>query len=387
MGLWPTRAKTVVDDTTAALTASQDFPRPSARQFTSGIPVDVHAVSVADVPRDLVLSIPGVLRGVTLIATSIAGLPLERIDGQGNRIELGWLEQPEAGRPRFQTVKDTILDMVIEGRAIWRIHERDNGEAPRFGGCEYIKPSRIGDVILSNGGHTVLIDGKPVDPRDVIAFEGIHDGIRRHGARTCRTVLALEAAAKRYADTPLPSVALSNEGGYVMDDTEIDETIAEYKAARNAEGVAYIKDLKLQALSWDAAQLQLVEGRKYTNTLVAALLGLPEQYIPGADGGTGGGVTRYANVTQDARALVDYGLKQWIAAFESRLSMSDVQGRAWANQVTPRGTRVRVVIEGLLRGNSAELAEVVKTLIDAGVMTPTDAAPLFDFIPKGKVPA
>lgn len=380
MGLWPRNARAAVESTAAQLRAAEEFPSSTAvaRQYTSGIPVEVMGVSVSDVPRDLALSIPGLLRGLTLIATTIAGLPLERVAPSGNRVPLGWLEQPEAGRPRFQTVKDTIGDLILEGRAIWRVHERDTAGQPLRGGCEYIKPARIGDIALANRGHTITIDGQPVDPRDVIAFEGIHDGIRRHGARTIRTVLSLEAAAKRYADTPLPSVALHNESGYAMDDTEIDELHEEYKRARNAEGAAYIKDLKVIPLSWDAAQLQLVEGRKYTNTLIAALLGLPEQYIPGADGGTGGGVTRYANVTQDARALVDYGLKQWIGAFESRLSLMDLQ---------PQGDRVRVVIDGLLRGNAQEQAQVVEILIRSGVMDPADAGPLFDFLPKGRVPA
>lgn len=366
---------------------AEEFPSTSSvYQYTSGTAVPVWGVNVPEVSRELALSIPSVLRGVTLISTTIAGLPLERIDSRGQRVELGWLRQPEAGRPRFATVVDTITDLILDGRAYWRIIQRDTSGAPAFGGCEYIALHRIGDIRLADGGHTITIDGKVVDPGDVLAFEGIHNGIRRHGARLIRMLLSLEAAAKRYADTPLPSVTLVNESGYVLDDDEIDAALAEYKTARNQEGVGYVKDLKPVVTAWDSAQLQLVEARQYTNTLTASLLGLPEQYIPGAATSAGGAI-RYQNVTQDARALIDYGLKQWIAPFEARLSMSDIQGSAWANQVTPRGTTVRVVLDGLLRGNTKEQAEIAEILIRSGVITPEQAAAMFDFIPKGQVPA
>jgi phage portal protein BeeE len=362
---------------------AEEFPSTSsAVQYTSGLSVPVWGVNVPEVSRELALSVPGILRGVTLIATTIAGLPIERIDSRGQRVELGWLRQPEAGRPRFATIVDTVTDLIVDGRAYWRIIQRDGGGAPAFGGCEYIALHRVGDITLADGGHTITIDGKVVDPRDVIAFEGIHNGIRRHGARLIRTALALEAAAKRYADTPMPSVTLVNESGYVMDDDEIDATLAEYKAARNQEGVGYVKDLKPVITAWDAAQMQLVEARQYTNTLIAALLGLPEQYIPGSATSAGGAI-RYQNVTQDARALIDYGLKQWIGPFEARLSMTDIQGAAWSTQVTPRGTTIRVVLDGLLRGNTKEQAEIAEILIRSGVITPEQA----DFIPKGQVPA
>lgn len=365
---------------------AEEFPTTSSvYQYTSGISVPVWGINAPEVSRELAMSVPGILRGVTLISTTIAGLPIERIDGRGQRVELGWLRQPEAGRPRFATIVDTVTDLILDGRAYWRIIQRDATGAPAFGGCEYIALHRIGDITLADGGHTITIDGKIVDPRDVIAFEGIHTGIRRHGARLIRTALALEAAAKRYADTPMPSVTLVNESGYVMDDDEIDSLLAEYKTARNQEGVGYVKDLKPVVTAWDAAQMQLVEARQFTNTLIAALLGLPEQYIPGSATSAGGAI-RYQNVTQDARALIDYGLKQWIGPFEARLSMTDIQGSAWATQVTPRGTQVRVVLDGLLRGNTKEQAEIAEILIRSGVITPDQAAAMFDFIPKG-VPA
>jgi phage portal protein BeeE len=375
-----------MDDVQARVQASETWPTASTTMTTGGsFAVTMMDAYSSPVPRSLALSVPGVLRGITLIASTIAGLPLERVDANGRRVDLGWLAQPEAGRPRYHTTVDTITDLILDGRAYWLIHERDGAGAPRFGGVEYVALDRVGDILLTNGGHTITVDGKPVDPRNVIAFQGIHSGIRHHGARIIRTAIALEAAAKRYADTPMPSVTLVNDTGYEMDDTEIDALLTAYKTARNAEGVAY-STIKPVPTAWDAMQLQLVEARQFTNTQLANLLGLPAQYIAGAATSSGGTVS-YQNVTSDARSLIDYGLKEWIAAFESRLSMSDVQGSAWTTQVTPRGTTVRVSIDALLRGNPLERAQLYAQLIPLGVLTVDEARAMEDLAPTGRTPA
>lgn len=384
MALWPTRAKATLDE--VRLHAAETWPSEATTNTTGGLfPVTMYDAYSSPVPRSLALSVPGVLRGVTLIASTIAGLPLERVDSSGQRVDLGWLAQPEANRPRYHTTVDTLTDLILDGRAFWYIHERDGSGAPRFGGVEYVALERVGDIQLANGGHTITIDGKPVDPRNVIAFQGIHDGIRKHGARIIRTAIALEAAAKRYADTPMPAVTLVNDTGYEMDDTEIDALLSSYKAARNAEGVAY-STIKPVVNAWDAMQLQLVEARQFTNTQLANLLGLPAQYIAGAATASGGTVT-YQNVTSDARSLIDYGLKEWISAYESRLSMSDVQGAAWTNQVTPRGSTIRVSLDALLRGNPLERADLYAKLIPLGVLTVDEARAMEDLAPVGRTPA
>lgn len=369
------------------LTASETFPLAASSFTTGGFAVDIYSAYTSDVPRDLAMSVPGILRGVTLIATTIAGLPLERVDAAGQRVDLGWLDQPEAARPRFSTINDTVIDLILDGRSYWLVHERDGRGAPRFGGCEYIALTRVGDVSLANGGSTITVDGEPVDPRDVIGFSGWHDGIRRHGSRIIRTAVALEAAAKRYADTPMPAQVLVNTSGYELSDTEIDTLITDYKGARNQEGVGYVNaGVKPETIGFDAAQLQLVEARQFTNTQLANLLGLPAQYIAGAASSSGGTVT-YQNITQDSRALIDYGIKAPIGAVESRLSMSDTLGSAWDNQVTPRGTRIRVNLDGLLRGNSLERAQLYAQLIPLGVLTVDEARAMEDLAPVGRTPA
>jgi hypothetical protein len=385
MGLWPSRAARALDavqNPPAQVIASETFPGSSnVYQITTGMPVEVAGVFEAPVERNLALSVPGIHRGITLKSTTIAGLPLERFDAGDKRVALGWLEQPEPDRPRFATLTDTIDDLQLDGLAYWLIRRRDANNAPAFGGVEYLKLTRVGDITLSGGVRTITVDGRPVDPRDVIGFSGWHDGIRRRGARLIRTALALEAASRRYADTPLAAVTLVNKSGVPLNEEEIDELLVGYKKSRNQDGVGYANaEVDVVPTGFDSSQLQLVEARQFINTQLANLLELPAQYIAGASAGSGGDI-RYQNITQDARSLIDYGLKAPMMALESRLSMSDVAGNAWTNQVTPRGSTVRFSIDGLLRGNPLERAQLYQALIPIGVLTVEEARALEDLAP------
>lgn len=387
MGLWPSRASKSVASVTASLDNPEVFPSAAVYHMTTtGMPVPVSGMWDHPVSRELAMTVPGVQRGVTLLGTTYAGLPIERVDAEGNRVDLGWIDQPEAGRPRFSTFLDIGYDLIFDGVAYLRVHDRHSTGAPKRGGCEYISLDRLQDVQNSDGSRTILIDQRPVNPRDLIGFEGWDNGIRKHGARTIRTALALEAASRRYADTPLPSVTLVNTSGYDLSDTEIDDLIRGYKSSRNQEGVGYVNaGIEPKVVGFDAQQLQLVEARQFVNTQIANILGLPAWAIAGAASASGGNI-QYANISQDTRGLIDFGLKRLLNAVEARLSMSDVSGEAWTTQVTPRGTTVRFNLDGMLRGNALERAQVYQILVPLGVLTVDEARDIEDLAPQGGTP-
>lgn len=383
MGLWPKRASESVTDLRASLDNPETFPTGRLYEFKSLDGFDVAGSYEAPVSRALAMSVPAVHRGVTLLTTTVSGLDLERIDPSGKRVDLGWLEQPEPGRPRYATFTDIGTDIIFDSASYLRVWDRASNGAPKMGGCEYLDISRVSHVIEPDGRPGVLVDGKPVPRADIIGFEGWHNGIRRDGARTIRTALALEAAARRYADSPSPSVVLVNTSGYEMTDAEIDDLIAGYVRSRNQSGVGYANGgVDPKAIGFDAAQLQLVEARAFVNAQLANLIGVPAHLIAGASSMSGSNLT-YANVAQENRAFVDYGIKPLVRALESRLSMSDVTGRAWDNQVTPRGTVIRFELDGLLRGNPLERAQLYAQLIPLGVLTIEEAREMEDLAPTG----
>lgn len=389
VGLFPKRAQAAVDAVAPAIKASLPSGSAVVYDLTTGQRVAVAGVYDATISRDLALSIPGVLRGLTLKCTTVAKMDLERVAPDGTRLDPGWLEQPEATRPRFATINSLAFDLELSGRAFLRVLRRLPSGEPALGGCEYLALSRVADLDVQKMvdgrmvvERTITVDGIPADPRDVIAFEGYHDGILKHGARTLRTILALDAAARRYADNPLPLAVLINEGDEDLDDDEIDDLLAEWKASRNQEAVGYLnKSVKLMTIGWDPQSMQLVEARQYGATQIAALVGVPAFMIPGAQAADGGSV--YANVGQENQALIDYGADFTACAIEARLSMSDVRGSAWDNQVTPRGTKARFKRKDLLQGSPLERAQVNAIYIDKGVLDPDEVRADEDWSPRG----
>lgn len=375
-----------MDAVAPVVTAAQGFPSTgNVYQITTGMPVAVEGIATTPVSRALALSVPAVARGVDLLATTVAGLPIERIDAAGQRTDLGWIEQPEAGRSRYSTFLDVATDLIFDSKSYMRVVNRGADRAPLRGGVEYLDLERVASFKV--GTKTVLtVDGIEVDPVDIIGFEGWNPGIRFHGARIIRTALALEAAARRYADNPSPTERLRNTSTYELSDDEIDALILQYKTSRNAEGVSYTNaGVEVDVVGWDAAQLQLVEARQFTAAMIANLVGVPSHLIAGAAAASGASIT-YANVSQENRAFIDYGLKPLARSIEARLSLSDPATSAWTNQVTPLGTVVRFNFDALLRGNPLERAQLYQILIPLGVLTVEEARAMEDMTPTGRIP-
>lgn len=344
-------------------------PFNSAVMNTGGMEVPIGDAYSLPVSRELALSVPAVNRGLFLICSTIAALPMKRRDANGNFVDAGWLKQPEAGRPGFNTWFDIALDLRLNAVAYLRVTDRDTNGQPTVGGCEYIELTRVGAQYDNNKILRLTIDGVVQNPANIIGFQGLGKGLLVEGARTIRTAIALEAAAKRYADAPLPASVLENISGFELTDEEIDSLIENFKRSRNQEGVGYTNGgVKVNTLGWDARQLQLVEARQFSNTQLANLIGLPSRYMAGAAAASGGSIT-YANVTQDNRELVDFSLKPVANVLESRLSMMDAAG-----------PDVEVDMDRLLRGNPMERADLYSKLIPLGVLTVEEARLMEDLV-------
>ena len=404
MAVWPFQAQQVVESLTAAIgTRSELSPTPPFG-WPSGWPSTDSGMD-SPVTRAEALAVPAVTRAIDLMATTVAAMPVEHIrvdaeSGQRSRVQLPvFMEQPEGdlifldkadsklkrrmGRPRYTTLVDTAKDLLLDGRAYWIVEDHYSNGFPRsvkyapLDQVEAIPTDDYGDV------NKILYRGKEIEDCDcgvhsknVIAFEGWNDGILHHGARIIRTALALETAARRYADVPLPSLIVKNTSNYELSQSEVTELLEGVKRARQASAVGYINSgVDLDTMGWSSEQLQLVEGRVFTNAAIANLCGIPAHFVAASN--VGGSSLTYSNASQEARTLIDYGLKPLLTALESRLSMSDV---------LPRGHTWRFEMDSMLRGNPMERSQLYHSLIPLGVLSVAEAREWEDLAPHAENP-
>jgi len=320
------------------------------------------------VTRQEAESVPAVARSIDLVASTIAGLPLKRYTDTGAEAPLGWLEQPEPNRPRFSTINALVRDLILDGDA-WLV--------PDSGKWWHVPPSNVSVQVSYRPdapwviAEHVMVNGVAA-PEGTLHFRGWHDGIRRHGARLLRTALALDGAAKRMADSPKPQTTLKNTSNYELTDDEIDAMLAAYKAARQASSTAYLNSGVDEIHNgWNSVEQQLVEARQFTNGQCANLCGVPGHMIAGGTGSSNS--LTYANITQENRAFLDYGLNPALKAIEATLSAADP------------GHFTRFNLAGVLRGNPAEVATIITQLQPIGVITTEEAREWVDLAPGAAV--
>jgi len=372
--------------TDAARTARASYVLPSGASIAS-IPTDVAAAFGLNTTSDRVtrreaMSIPAMRRARSIIAGTIATLPLITVRQTPDAIERGTrplLDQPNPNTTRAYQVAWTVDSLLFDGIAWWVVKARDAQGYPTQ--AVWVANSRI---MVDTARGRVYVDGDRVDDADLIRFDGIDEGILCDG-RTLRTCLLLEDAVRRNA-TGLPpqdflklaegASELSDEPGSAGDGTdrsEIDALLDDWEDARTARATAFMnRSIEHGIVGFDPRAGQLAEARLYQAAEVARLCNLDTEAVDAP----GGSAMTYANVESKRRERLDTTLSPFMDAIDQRLSMGDV---------TPRGTVVRFDPWRWLRGDTAGLINAGRTAVDGGIMTADevrtdwlDRAPLGD---------
>lgn len=334
--------------------------------------------AIGQATRAQAMQVPTIARARNLLAGTIAELPLEAWTASGDAAPpLPWHGQPDSHAPRAVTLAWTIDDLLFHGYAYWQVTAvyADDGRPMRM---HRLNPARVTEQIGPDGWTIVglTVDGRPAPHTGVgrvVMFQGLDEGLLTRAGTTILTALALERAAKRYADEPLPASVLKNKGAE-LSRSKIDELLDRWKAARRDGSVGYLNaDIDLDRVGWSAGELQLVEAREHLSVELARACNVPAWYV-GADTGTS---MTYSNLTSQRRDLIDYSMRPFLSAVEQRLTMADV---------TPGPTVIRFGLDDFLRGDPRERAEVWSMLIAADVIDADEARAREGLTPRGTDP-
>ena len=331
------------------------------------------------VTREQAMTVPAIARSRNILAGSIGTIPMESYNRlTGARITNRTLiVQPDPALPRVNTITWLVDDLIFYGRGYLQVLDVSPEDGRPFR-ARRIDPRRIQATIDSSG---TLITGYQVDSKNVpssglnslIVFNAIDEGVLARGGMTISSAIALEQAAYNMASEPVPQMVLLNEGMNLPSD-QVAAVQDSFRRARRERSTAYIEGpIKLEVVGMDSAQMQLVEARQHLSSEIARLMGIPAWYLNAENASA-----TYSNVNSERRALVDFGLRNYLTIIEDRLSMDDV---------TPRNQIVRFDLDDFLRGNAAERVEMSIKLYDSGIITRDEAREFIDISPAGSQPA
>lgn len=344
---------------------------PHTNPSVSYAPFGLNQFSVS---REIAMEVPSLARARNVIVNGIAQLPMHLWDM--NERELArptWMSQPDDATPRSVTMAWTVDSLFFFGVAYWQVTATfaEDNRPSRF---TWVDPRRVTWETNNNGTRVTqyFLDQSPLPDSGVgslITFQGLDEGVLARGARTIATAQALETAAYNMSKDPVPAGILKNSG-FDLGADQVTEALTSWKAARQSRSTAYLNSsFDYQVVGFDAKNMQLTESRQYVAAEIARLANVPN-WVVSADAGDS---MTYANVIDQRKDLIAFSFG-FMNAIEDRLSMNDI---------TANGQRVRFELDHFLRANSKERAEVLKILLEAGIIDVTEARDFEDLSPRG----
>ena len=324
--------------------------------------------------RNSAMQVPAFVNALKTYSHTISAFPLrEYLYGQAISPR-NFLTCPCTSLPYSAVMDRLIADLLLYDRAYWRVTERSWDGYPSS-----IQVMRVEDVLDTTPANAGIEQNSfpPSDPfyhlgfrvptRDVIKFYGDgNGGWLRNGATAISTAASLEAATLMYSESPIPTVALKNNGAD-LPAAQVDALLEAWEDARANRSTAYLNSsIEAQTMGFSARDVQLVEGKAQAALAIARLANLDPIWT-GA--GVPGSSLTYSNRVDLYRQLLDTALRPIMALVEQRLTMQDV---------TPRGHEIKFDTTAFLRGNPQELADLVTKLLPLGVITEDEARQLID---------
>jgi HK97 family phage portal protein len=327
------------------------------------------------------LSVPAIWAAVNFIPGTLAGLPLNLFERNGDerkRVTESPLAQllhdaVNDEMSSFEWRKYTFERVLTGGRGLTFI-ERDG--AGTVTNLWPLNPSQV-KIKRMPAGLKIYEYSEPgratvtYQAREIIdiPFMLKADGLGHMGPISAnRDVIALAIAAtefgsKFFQNGGVPPFAVTgnfNSAG-AMQRAALDLETAVRKASKEQrQALVLPTGLDIKPLGVDAEKAQLVELKKFLVEEVARIYSLPPTFLQDLSNGT------FSNTEQQDLHFVKHTMKRWVEAFEQELNL----------KLFGRGDRklfVEMNMDGLLRGDFKARMDGYAIGVQNGIMKPNEA--------------
>lgn len=303
-----------------------DFQRPPVSPWASGTLSRVvwsDIFGVQDVPptRAEAMRVPSIVKARSLIVGTLARQTLAKWRGDVRLAPDAWMYRTSSGVAPQVRMAWTFDDLLFSGVSLWAV-ERGAGGAITDG---VRVPPEWWEI---SPDLELLVNGAPVDEREVILFEGPQDGLLEIARDDIKAARDMTRAWANRVSAPVPLVELHETDGVQYTEDEADELIDTWEEARRNGGTALTpKNIETKIHGQTPTDL-FVNGRNASRLDFANFTALPASLLEGSSAVAS---LTYSTSTDDRNELVDLSLSYWATPVEARLSQDDV---------VPRGQRV-----------------------------------------------
>lgn len=307
------------------------------------------------------LSVPGIWRGITLIADAIGGLPLHAyrddkyIDPQPNI-----LSRPVPTETRIETISSMVAALLIHGNYVAILGAPGaNGYPESF---YPVNPEKVG-VRREDGEIIYRINNVDYDSSEIMHIKGfslpgelVGYGILAAQRQAIGGAIATQTYAQRYFNGGAIPPAYIESDNVDLTQEEADAMKSAWLQSYggiNMTPPVFNASTRIKTIAANARDSQLVESRQYSLTEIANMIGIPAYYL-----GAPNSSRTYSNVSEENLQLVRWSLMPWISRIEAKLT-----------DYIPRGQYAKFNVDALLRPDTKSRYEAHAIAIDKGFLT------------------
>lgn len=311
------------------------------------------------------LTLSTVFRGVQILQTALAGLPIKQLKNgfEVPRVDSRVL-QPDVKRSRRDFISDTVMGLVLDGNAFYRKIVFDGNVVS----LENLPPQYVTVTDIAHDPASPELRfyylGRTYTSADIIHLKFLNKPGALRGLGPISAAreevegaqMARNYKAEWFNDGSHPSGLLTSDQTITPELAQ--EVKKSFAAGKPGEPKVLGKNLHYEPLTLNPADMQFLETQKFDTTQIARLLGVPASLMLAAVDGSN---LTYSNIEQSWIEFADYTLSAYAGEIEDALT-----------SILPRGNEVKFDWDSSRRANTSDKYNAYGTAIDKGFMTPNE---------------
>jgi HK97 family phage portal protein len=309
-----------------------------------------------------------VMSAVTILADSVASMPVRRIRERAGRVERlstpSVFIKPNDHQTMFEFMHQTMLTLALHGNAYIYAPRGTDGLPVEM---RNIHPKKVKGIVETDTGEMIYQIGKlEYSGKDIYAIHWMLLPDQRRGIspletlrNTIGTGLAMDRfLAQFYGEGATPSSVLETDQSLTPQQAEqIRDNWMEAHWKHRKPAVLQ-GGLKWRSITTSAADMQMLEHKEAIVRDIARVYRIPLHLILGSEGGS----RTYENIETMGTAFYKYTLLGWVRRLEETLSL-----------MLPAPQRVSLDADEFLRADLMTRIRAQQTQIMSGTLTPNEA--------------